>query len=230
MFSIRSCLLILICLVLPYFCATKASSIEFDTIDTPQACFLDGHYVLLYKIINWWNDSSTEDESLLCGDTLRCRSRGTVNVMYDQKEKTMVISCSAEYLELLSIIGSCSSCDDPVKLRVRWLNDMILGEMPQTATLTIDSGVCRIFFNNISTSNAEVISAMALDLQMSLSGTIEGLLLADGRIALHKNGVFLKDCGEAKNISKHSSKVQISLSNITTEEVLARFELERQNT
>lgn len=226
--TIRSLFFILVGCALSFTHGSVARSLEIDAIDTPQVCFLEGNYVLLYKIINWWNDSSVDEESLLCGDTLHCRSKGIASVIYDQKQKMMVITYRAEYLELLSIVDQCSFCSEQVLLRAHWLNKKVFGDILQTATLTVDSGVCRIFIKDISSRSAELISSMTTNLQISLRGTIKGLLLADGRIALHSKGVFLKDCSEIKNDSEGLSPVVVSIVNIFTEEILASFELETQ--
>ncbi len=36
-----------------------------------ETCYIDSSYVLLYKIINWWNDSEPGADNILCGNTLK---------------------------------------------------------------------------------------------------------------------------------------------------------------
>jgi len=48
-----------------------------------ETCYIDNSYVLLYKIINWWNDSEPVYDNMICGDTLKCKISGISTIQYD---------------------------------------------------------------------------------------------------------------------------------------------------
>lgn len=189
-----------------------------------ETCYVEDNYVLLYKMINWWNDSSPEDDTLLCGNRIRCLSSKSVTSEYNAAEKRLSFEVAGDFGELISPLKQCDRCFGPSYFQCTRLNEKYFPEMSCAEIEVLRGNINQVSIQNISGNLAANFKSVEKNLVFVVEGRIGGLLLTDGRIALHTSGSFLKTCSES--FAEESNKIPISLTinDINAGAVVARFE------
>ncbi len=88
-----------------------------------ETCYLDNNYVLLYKIINWWNDSQTDEDNIICGNFLKCEATGISQVRYNAEKELLTIKTDSNIQDILSIFKQCKVCWGPSSFKCTYLNE-----------------------------------------------------------------------------------------------------------
>ena len=178
------------------------------TTVSQELYLLEGHQVLLYKIINWWYFAPNEDSVQLCGDLLEYKNIGNAKISSFENSSTMKISIEGGFAPLLSVAEDCESCS-PTSTEAMWTNDTYFSN--SKATLHIEesthSNNYSIFIENINKNRMNVVEKEQKQLAFILTGTVQGL--QNGKIALHPAGDFLGKCKESNEGSFGFSNVKL---------------------
>ncbi len=188
-----------------------------------EKCHVNNNDILLYKIINWWNDSLPEDDMLPCGDPIKCQNIGNTKVEYSAAERILNLQIIGEFGELISVFKQCEQCSGPAYLQCTWLNTQYFGDVEATTSPTISRDIKTLSFNGISPQQANHLKNIEKDLSFVVEGVIGGLLLLDGRIALHQAGKFLKKCPKSSQSQKESFPISLKIINSRTQEAVAKY-------
>lgn len=176
----------------------------------------------MYKVLNWWNDSLPEDDSLPCGDKLKCQSTGGITLEYDELQMILKIHPAGGFGDLVSLFKRCEQCYGPSSLKSSWLSEKYFGKGEAVIIPKTETSIRLVVFNNISKKQAFFIRTIEKDVTFVLEGKIGGLLL-DGKIALHHVGDFLKSCPKVGQNQEDSSPVSLTIINSQNEEVMAKY-------
>lgn len=187
-----------------------------------EICYLDNNYVLLYKIINWWNDSLPSDDTAPCGNSIKCQSIGNVQVNYIESNKTLVIENTGDFAGLLSVIKQCRDCPGPSHFECTWINNKKFNTLTTKATPQNVTAINTLHINSVSPEQANHIRSMEDEIVFVVEGRIAGLLLQNGKIALHHSGEFLKACPKTLINEDENSNISLVVKNSITEEVFAQ--------
>lgn len=188
-----------------------------------EICYLDDNYVLLYKIINWWNDSEPGDDHLICGTTLKCKIKGNLNIHYDNDQELLTIRVNSNIEELVSIFKECESCRGPSYFRCSYLNEKYFGKVDAVDTLVIHSTINTIEIQGVPRNQYLQIHNIEEFITVEIKGKVDGLLLENGKIALHQNGDFFKSCPQSSKGLPQQSETVLTIKNDNTKEVLAQY-------
>jgi len=166
------------------------------TTVSQELYLLEGHQVLLYKIINWWYFAPNEDSVQLCGDLLEYKNIGNAKISFLQNGSIMKISIEGGFAPLLSVIEGCESCS-PTSTEAMWTNDTYFAK--SKTTLHIEESAYNnnysIFIENINKDRLKVLEETQNQLAFILTGTVQGL--QNGKITLHPAGDVLEKCNES---------------------------------
>lgn len=209
--------------ILFFFFATLGSASPYDEQNEQyfsEVCFVDNNYVLLYKIINWWYDCLPADDTLPCGDFITCQTIGKLIVYYNKEDKTLTLENTGDFAGLLSVLRQCSDCPGPSHFECTWLNGKYFNTIP-TEAVPHNTNIKVVQIAAISQKQADRIRSMADDMVFVVEGRVGGLLLGDGKIALHGSGKFLKPCPKA--VSGENTTITLLIKNSKTEETIARY-------
>jgi len=199
----------------------KTSFCKEEVSFASEPCYIDNNYVLLYKIINWWNDALPGEDAGLCGSTIRCESNNHIRIEY--KNQTISLLYSGYFDDLLSIFKECKECFGPSYFECTWLNNRYFDKMDASSVPLISKKIKIIQFNNMSKKHAELILNLQGNIKFEIEGKICGLLLKDGKVALHHSGAFLKRCPLSRQNKANDSSIRLSIVNLTTGEPIARY-------
>lgn len=175
--------------------------------------FINNNRVLLYKIINWWNDCLPEESSQLCGSRIKCQSEGNAQVVYNEAEMIMRLQIKGGFADLLSLFKQCEQCFGPSYLQCIWLNTKYFGNGEAAIVQNELPTIRALVFNNIDRKQVRLIRSVEKDIVFVLEGVVGGLLLQNGKIALHRAGVFLKTCPEADQSRDDSFPISLNIIN-----------------
>ncbi|WP_028584254.1 hypothetical protein [Desulfogranum mediterraneum] len=189
----------------------------------PAACYLDDNFVLLYKIINWWNTSLPEDDTLLCGETLRCQHTGKIKVSYRPEARILTLNILDQFGDMVSALKQCRHCSGPGRMECSWLHPGYFADpRPETAS-AMGPGDGLLTFRGIPPEQALLFQQIEKELSLVLEGRIGGLLLADGTIALHRAGTFLKPCPQPPPGQTSQQPSTLLIKNRQSNEIIAKY-------
>lgn len=183
--------------------------------------YINNTRVLLYKIINWWYDSLPEESYLLCGESIKCRSQGNIQVRYDAVEMKIRLYPKESFADSLSVFKQCKQCFGPSYLKLTWLNKQYFGDGKYIASTDSHSNLNSFTFSQVERINAENIQGVVEGIGLELEGVICGLM--DGKIALHHSGELLKTCRVNKEKQDEQFEITLKILNFHTDEILAKF-------
>jgi hypothetical protein len=204
-------------------CVSKPSLCEDEMPFFEEPCYIDNNYVLLYKIINWWNDALPQDEISLCGNALKCVGGSKTSIAYSRDTQVLQISNLNNSFDLLSIFKECDTCVGPSYLKCTWLNKKYFNKTDPSSVRILEKNIKTVYFNNINEKQAKVFSNLQGKIRFVVEGRIGGLLLNDGRIALHPAGSFLKKCPRSQLSEPSKLPISLSVINIQTGETIALY-------
>lgn len=188
-----------------------------------ESYYINNNRVLLYKIINWWNDCIPEESSHLCWRRIKCENEGDAHIVYSETEKTLKLQIKGGFAELLSTFKQCDQCFGPSYLQCTWLNKKYFGYGEAVIVQDELPAISALFFNNINKKEWRLIRSVEKDIELVLEGVIGGLLMMNGKIALHQAGNFLKTCPKPNQNRDNSFPISLKIINSRTEEVLAKY-------
>lgn len=188
-----------------------------------ETCYIDNSYVLLYKIINWWNDSEPDYDNMICGNTLRCKISGISTIQYDSVKELLTISTNSDIEDLVSIFKECENCTGPSYFKCTYLNEKYFGKVTTEDTLAINTTINTIGIKSVALKHARQMIDIEGYIAIELEGLIGGLLLENGKITFHQNGTFLKSCSQSPNSLLKQSKTFLTIKNSSTMEILAKY-------
>jgi len=127
------------------------------TTVSQELYLLEGHQVLLYKIINWWYFAPNEDSVQLCGDLLEYKNIGNAKISFLQNGSIMKISIEGGFAPLLSVAADCERCST-TSTEAMWMNDTFFSN--SKASLNIEelahTNNYSIFIENINKNRLKV--------------------------------------------------------------------------
>lgn len=201
-----------------------ASCLEHEQLGYPEICRLDDNYVLLYKVINWWNDCLPEDAYMPCHNRIACQSQGGATIDYNNGDRVLRIQVDRRFAGLLSVFKECEHCQGPSSLEPVWLDKEIFGNGEAAVLRGAETNIHSLTFNAITREQAIRIKDIANDLAFVVEGRVQGLLLNEGRIALHQAGKFLKACPDDPRYNKGSFPISLKIVNSRTGEALVQYD------
>lgn len=208
-----------------FFHTQDAFCVETEHPFISEACHVNNNNILLYKIINWWNDSPPEEDTLPCGDPIKCQNIGNTQVAYSAAEMMLNLQIIGEFGELISVFKQCEQCSGPSYFKCTWLNTQFFGNVETTTSPIISRDIKILSFQGISPQQAHHLKNIEKDLAFVVEGVIGGLLLLDGRIALHQSGKFLKICPKSSQSQKESFPISLKIINSRTQEEIAKYQV-----
>ena len=185
---------------------------------------IDNNRVLLYKLINWWNESSLEESNQLCGRPIKCKSEGDAQIEYDEADRILKLQIKGGFADLLSIFKQCDKCFGPSYLKCTWLNRNYFGSSGKDILPAQTIILPPLYFHNIDKEQVKRIRSIEKNLAFELEGVIGGLLLESGKIALHRAGKFLKSCPEVSRSQENGYPISFRIIHSETNEVLAKYD------
>ena len=206
-----------IIVVISFFCLPR-------TAVSQELYLLEGHQVLLYKIINWWYFAPNEDSVQLCGDLLEYKNIGNAKISFFQNSSTMKISFEGGFAPLLSVAEGCESCS-PSSTEAMWMNDSYFSNSKATLNIeeSTENNKYSIFIENINKNRLNVLEEEEKQLAFILTGTVQGL--QNGKIALHSAGDFLGKCKESNEERLGLSAVDLAVALSEDGPQLLKFDL-----
>jgi len=183
--------------------------------------YINNDKVLLYKIINWWYDSFPEESHQICGNLIRCRAEGNIQIEYDAIEMKIRLNAKESFADLLSVFKQCEQCWGPSYLKLTWLNEKYFGDGKFITSTDKYSSLNSYIFTHIERTNAQRIQSIVDVIGLELEGVICGLM--NGKIALHHSGKLLKTCQVDKEKQDEHFSITLKIVNFQTEEKLAKF-------
>lgn len=190
-----------------------------------ETCYLEDDYVLLYKIINWWNDSEPGDDTFICSNHLRCELLGMSKLRYDSVVGSLTIRSNYQIEELLSIFKECKECKGPSHFICTYLNEKYFGTIAAKNIPPIYSTINSISIKGIANRQALQLIENEQKIGIEIKGIIGGLLLENGKIAFHQAGNFLKACPQSAKNQTDQAQTFITIKNFDKDEILARYKM-----
>lgn len=202
---------------------SNAFCLEPEHTSLSEICYVNHNEVLLYKIINWWNNSLPEDDTLPCGDLITCQRTGSTRIEYDKATMLLTLTTSESFGDLISVFKQCGGCPGPSYLECSWLNTKYFGNIQATTSSTRSRDIKKLSFKEISPHQAAKLKDAEKDLAVVVEGVIGGLLSGNGKIALHPTGDFLKRCPNSSQRPEDRLPTSLKIINSRTQEELARY-------
>lgn len=188
-----------------------------------EMCYLEDNYVLLYKIINWWNDSAPDDDHIICGNHLRCELMGKSKLRYNNNDSSLLIESTYHIEELISFIQECKEGGGPTYFVCSYLNQKYFGTTPIQDILPIYSSINSIVLAGIIKKQALHLIEREQKIGLEVGGRIAGLLLNNGKIATHHGGNFLKSCPQPHQNRNNFAPAFLIIKNLDNDEILAKY-------
>lgn len=188
-----------------------------------EKCFIDNRYVLLYKVINWWNDNAIDDNNFICSRRLRCELVGMSELLYNSTTSSLTIKSNYQIEDLISVFKECKKCKGPSYLICTYLNNKYFGSNPVKSIRPIYPTINFIVIQGITDKNANRLIINQEKIGIELEGTVGGLVLKNGKIAFHQNATFLKSCPESSQNQTDRFQTYLTIKNMETGEILAKF-------
>ncbi|WP_028581306.1 hypothetical protein [Desulfogranum japonicum] len=190
-----------------------------------EKCYIDNNYVLLYKIINWWNDSSSDEDNIVCGDTLRYVVTGVSIIHYDNKKELLTISTNSYLEDLVSLFKECRECEGPSYFKCSYINEKYFGKTQIENALDVHGTINAVRFKSITNKQAQFLIENEKYIAITLEGVVGGLILENGKIALHHSGNFLKSCPQSRKGSVKKYRTTLTIKNYLTNDILATYDI-----
>ncbi len=188
-----------------------------------EICTIDGHRVLLYKVINFWYDCLPEESQQFCGARLQCSSVGETQVRYLVKESVLEIHIPKGFGRLVSVLKSGNKKAGPGNgfLTAAMVKKDVFGK-GQAADLTFDlDAVGRFRIFNVDDRHYRKVKSVAEDIGIQVDGVIGGLL--NGKIALYTGREAMKPCPRKGVAPEDALLPSVKLVNVKTGEVLLAY-------
>jgi hypothetical protein len=201
----------------------KALCTEDEPSFVSEPCYIDNNIVLLYKIINWWNDTLPDDDSSLCGSMIKCQSNNNIKIEYNKKTKKLTLANTGYFGDLLSVFRECENCPGPSYFKCVWLNKRYFDGIKISTIPRIVRKINIIQFSNISKQQAKLMFTLEGKIKFLVEGKIRGLLLENGKIALHHGGKFSKTCPTPLHDQVGNLSISLVIMNFQTGEPIARY-------
>lgn len=210
------------CIVLIVVCNNSYSK---EDTPFPEACYLENSYVLLYKIINWWNDSVDGDSSFICNNNLLCEVKGQSHITVNNQNNTISIGTSSHIEDLISIFKECSNCTGPSHLKCTYINANYFGNIPLSEVALIGETINSLTITGVPSNKASSLRQIEEKISIQVEGVIGGLLIGSSKIALHQSGYFLKECANSQQNENIQSQTLLTIKNVETDEILAKYKM-----
>lgn len=201
------------------FCVCVSTTPNFAACS--EKYYMNNTSVFLYKIINWWYDSLPEESHQLCGNLIRCRTEGNIQIGYDANEMKIRLYTKERFADLLSVFKQCEKCWGPSYLKLTWLNKKYFGDGKYITATDKYAALNSYIFGQIERTSAKHIQRTADVIGLELEGVICGLM--NGKIALHHSGELIKTCQVDKEKQDEHFPITLKIINFQTEEILAKF-------
>ena len=135
----------------------------------------------------------------------------------------MKLQIKGGFADLLSTFKQCDRCFGPSYLQCTWLNKKYFGYGEAVIVQKERPTINALNFMNIDHKQARLIRSVRKDIVFVIEGVIGGLLMHNGKIALHQAGNFLKACPGTSQNPDDSLPISLKIINSRTEEVLAKY-------
>ncbi len=188
-----------------------------------EAYYIDGNRVLLYKIINWWNDCLPGDSDLLCGSSLTYNNKEEIQLQYDMSGGELTLKLGGSFPELLSMFKVCDQCSAPTLFQPILINKDYLGESKPQYVDEKNFASGNLSITGMDEKHIYLLQRIKKDLSLEIEGPIGGLLLSDGRIALHQSGDFLRSCSKQSGGQNNGAGVMFRIKDARTDEVIVEY-------
>ena len=183
--------------------------------------YIDQQPVLLYKIINWWNNCLPDDCDLFCGKTIFYTDQGNVNIEKDTPGSDLKLRMNGEFAEMLVPFRQSEAFFGPNRLQCKWLNEKYFGDGTAEDLKDTASDQSEFRFKSVSEVHVQLLKKVEKDIGVVLKGVIGGLI--DSKIALHRAGKMPNDCLESNANNQEQFPISLMIVNAQTKEVLAEY-------
>ena len=180
--------------------------------------YLDDKRVLLYKILNHWNLADSYDYEEPCGRDIKAKLNSGIDLHYDKKKQKVTIDFDNSFAKLLSVVKECDDCKGYDGFKNVWFNSSYFQDINSTIKINKKQEIGAIIIYGISPSEFDRLDAEKDKLELRLEGKVFGLFLRSNKIALHRFGVFLRECGNIKDFP-----FVIEIINKANKEILIKY-------
>ena len=183
--------------------------------------YIDQQPVLLYKIINWWNNCLPDDCDLFCGKTIAYTDQGNVNIERNSQGDDLTLRVNGTFAQMISPFRQSKAFFGPNRLQCKWLNEKYFGNGIAEDFTDTANGVSKLRFQSVSHRHAELLKTVEKDIGVVLSGVIGGLM--NSKIALHQAGKMPNHCVKVRTNGQEQYPIHMKIINAQTTEVLAEY-------
>ena len=182
--------------------------------------YVDNKQVLLYKIMNWWNIDSNQNDITNCYKPIKYKRIKNIKVEYDESTKELTLVIKNSFAKLVDVLKDCKDCYGPEYLKNTFLNQDYLNNAT-TKNITKELYLLnKLTFNNVNKKDASKIISMEKDITLILKGVIGGILSKSNNISLHQAGGFFRTCPKK---DKDNFPITFTIINHTTNKVLVTY-------
>lgn len=199
----------------------------YDPEELPERYYINDNGVLLYKIIDWWYYSLSEESDRFCGSTLTYQIRDNAGIEYNEAEMILKLKIQKGFTDMISIFKGCGNCFGPSYLKCTSLNRNYFGNGVAMNVSKEFQAESTLMIKNVDREHARRILISESDIVFEVEGVIGGLL--DGKIALHQAGTFRRNCPEAFDGRGNNFPVTLKVLNSRTKEPLLRYTVISEN-
>ena len=184
--------------------------------------YIDQQPVLLYKIINWWNNCLPDDCDLFCGKTIFCTDQGNVNIEKETPGSDLILRVNGEFAEMLAPFRQSEASFGPNRWHCKWLNEKYFGDgIAEDYKDTSTNGGREFRFRSVSNKHAVLLQEVEKDIGVVLNGVIGGLI--NSKIALHGAGNMSNHCFKSNANNQEQYPITLMIVNAKTTEVLVEY-------
>lgn len=182
--------------------------------------YIDNKQVLLYKIMNWWNIDSNQNDITPCHKAVKYKRIGNIKVKYNDKSKELTLIFKNSFADLVDILKECKNCYGPEYLENIFLNQEYF-KNATTKNITKELSLLKkLTVNNVSKKEASKIIHMEQDITIILEGFIGGILSISNNISLHQAGIFFRSCPKK---GKNDFPIKFTIVNTSTNALLIGY-------
>jgi len=182
--------------------------------------YVDNNQVLLYKIMNWWNIDSNQNDITPCNKAIKYKRIGNIKVEYDDKSRELTLVLKNSFAKLVDILKECKNCYGPEYLENIFLNqDYFKNATTKNITKEL-SLLNKLIFNDVNQREAFKIKNIEKDITLIFEGVIGGLLSGSNNISVHQAGSFFRNCPIK---GKKNFPIKFTIMNKSTNETLVVY-------
>jgi len=173
---------------------------------------------MLYKLINWWNVYGGVESQRLCNRPINYEDTREVLLKYQAGHNRLEVHLDSGFASLLSIMGTDN-------LKSTHLNT---NYFDSTITQTIsknDLDTNIITFKNINKKQYQELKKIQNNLIVAVEGKISGLLEDSGKVALHSEGKFFRQCFYNKEVRKLDYPLTLKIFDNKLKKLIVKYQL-----